>query len=326
MATLKEVAIKAGVSIATASCALNNSPKVSEKTKIRILEAAKELDYSPNKIARNLKKQKTETIGLFLSDLGGPFYSELIRGVQEVAIMNGYDMIVCSTYGGVKSTAYSFLKEKAVDGAIVLAADITDEQLKSVSRKNFPIVLLDRELKSENIYNVLINNKNGAYDAANHLISKGHKNIGCVLGPIDSYDANERYDGFLEAISDNGLSTNPSYIVRGGFTEEGGYQAVRIMLSSNKPPDAIFCTNDEMAIGAIKAIKEKKFKIPQDIALMGFDDIKLASYVRPALTTIGHPKYEWGTTAALLLFQLLNDGFDGDNIVLPTELIVRKST
>lgn len=325
MATLKEVAIKAGVSIATASCALNNSPKVSEKTKIKILEVAKELDYSPNKMARNLKKQKTETIGLFLSDLGGPFYSELIRGVQEVAMMNGYDMIVCSTYGGVKSTGYSFLKEKAVDGAIVLAADITDEQLNAVSRKNFPIVLLDRELKAESVYNVLINNKKGAYDATSYLINKGHEKIGCVLGPSDSYDANERYNGYLEALKDNDLPIIPNYVVRGGFTEDGGYQAVRIMLASNKP-DAIFCTNDEMAIGAIKAIKEKKLKIPEDIALIGFDDIKLASYVRPALTTISHPKYEWGTTAALILFQLLNDGFNGDNIILPTELIIRKST
>lgn len=325
MITLKEVASRAGVSIATASCALNNSPKVSEKTKIKILEAAKELNYSPNKMARNLKKQKTETIGLFLSDLGGPFYSELIRGVQEVAMMNGYDMIVCSTYGGVKSTGYSFLKEKAVDGAIVLATDITDEQLKAVTRKNFPIVLLDRELKAENVYNILINNKKGAYDATCYLIDKGHKKIGCVLGPIDSYDAEERYNGYLEALKDNNMSFNPSNLVRGGFTEEGGYQAVRIMLASDKP-DAIFCTNDEMAIGAIKAIKEKKYKIPQDIALMGFDDIKLASYVRPALTTVSHPKYEWGTTAALMMFQALNVGFNGDNIVLPTELIIREST
>lgn len=325
MVTLREVAEKAGVSIATASCALNNSPKVSKRTKEKILEAAKELKYTPNKMARSLKKRKTETIGLFLSDFGGPFYSDLIKGVQKVVMMNGYDMIVCSTYGGEKSTGYSFLKEKGVDGAIILSSDISDEQLKDISRKDFPIILLDRELYLDNIYNVLISNKKGAYDATQYLAQKGYKTIGCIMGPVDSYDAQERYNGYLDAMADVNLPVIPNFSIRGDFTEDGGYQAVRIMLASQKP-DAIFCSNDEMALGALKAINEKGMNVPHDIALIGFDDIILASYIKPSLTTISHPKYEWGTTAAQILFQALNKGYKGKNIVLPTKLIIRETT
>ena len=325
MGTLKDVACLAGVSIATASCAMNNSPSVTEKTKMKVLEAARELNYIPNKTARNLKKQKTETIGLFISDFGGPFYSELVRGVQEVVLMNNYDLIVCSTYGGVNSTGYSFMKEKIVDGAIVLATNLTDEQIRDVTRNNYPIVVLDRELEGEGISNVLISNFKGAYDATKHLLEIGRRKIGCILGPIDSYDANERYRGYLQALEEYSMPVNPNFIVRGGFTEESGYKAARLMLAS-EIPDAIFCANDEMAIGALKAIREENLSVPQDIALAGFDDILLVSYITPALTTISHPRYTLGTTAAQVLFQMLNNGNKSEKIIIPTKLIVRDST
>ncbi len=326
MATLKDVAKKAGVSIATVSCALNDSDKVKGDTKEKILRAAKELNYTPNKMARSLKKRKTETIGLFLSDLGGPFYSELIRGVQDTVMMNGYDMIVCSTYGGEKSTGYSFLKERGVDGAIILSSDITNEMLRAVSKSDLPLVLLDREFTLDNIHNVLINNRKGAYEVTKHLIEQGYKKIGCVMGPVDSYDGNERYKGYTDAMKEAGMTIETGLSVRGGFTEEGGYQATRIMIASHDV-DAVFCANDEMAIGAIKAIEEKGWSVPKNIAVAGFDDIVLASYIRPSLTTVSHPKFEWGAAAAQLLFQSLNDeNINGGTIMFPTELVHREST
>lgn len=325
MATLKDVAVKAGVSIATVSCALNNSDKVTKKTKEKVLQAAKELNYTPNKAARNLKKRKTETIGLFLSDFGGPFYNELIQGVQDVAMKFNYNMIVCSTYGGRKSTAYTFMNEKAVDAAIVLATNLTNEMILDVSRDGFPMVLLDRELDGPEIYNICIDNKKGAFEATKHLIDNGCNKIACMLGPEDSYDSQKRYEGYQIAMENGGKELNSDLIIRSDFTENGGYQAMMTLLGKNEF-DGIVCLNDEMAIGTIKAAKEKGLSIPNDVSVIGFDDIILASYMQPSLSTVCHPNYEWGVQAANCIFGVLEGKSEIKVKVLDTNLVIRESS
>lgn len=322
MATIKDVAKKAGVAISTVSYALNDSAKISEVTRKRVIRAAEELNYRPNGAARNLKKQKSGTIGLFLNDLSGPFYSQIIEGVQEIVASNDHNLIVCSTYGGENSSAHRFLKEKFVDGAIIMGAAIQDSLILQLACESFPIVVLDRELSSDYVRSVLIDNEQGAYDAVSHLIKLGRRSIEFLSGPINAYDNLKRFEGYKRALEEHGLPALSKPRIHGRYTEASGYQAMKVLLAGNQLPDAIFAANDEMAIGAIRALQEAHIQVPNQIAIVGFDNIQIASYVRPSLTTVGHSKYELGAIATQSVFHLQREE---NTIVLPTELIIRQS-
>lgn len=325
MVTIKDVASKAGVSISTTSYALNNSSRVSEKTKARILKVAQELDFHPNGTARNLKMQKTNTIGFFVNDLGGPFYSELIQGVQEIASSNGYDLIICGNYGQNDSTVNKFLMGRRVDGAIILAPGISDDILLKVAKSNFPIIVLDRDLKAECIYSVLIDNEKGAYEAVNHLVGQGYHHILYLSGPDDSYDNKKRFYGYLRTLEANSIVYDEKWYIKGKFTEQSGYNAVTKLIETGNIPEAIFSANDEMAIGAIRALENKGYKVPEDVAIVGFDDIRLSSYIQPKLTTVKHPKYELGILASHMLFRALKGEEVIQSVVLSTDLVIRES-
>ncbi|MDI3312349.1 MAG: LacI family DNA-binding transcriptional regulator [Thermoanaerobacterium sp.] len=325
MATIKDVASLAGVAISTASYALNNNPRISNETKEKVLAAARQLNYQPNGIARDLKSNKTNTIGLILSDLSGPFYSELIKGIQDVTIANGYDLIAVSSIGGKNSTAVKFLKEKRTDGVIVLAHNIDNKLIINAARKDMPVVLLDRPLDSEYVLNIQVDNEGGAYKAVEHLISLGHNEIIYLSGPNNSYDNLKRFEGYKRALKDNKINFSGRWLYQGNFTKEGGYHAAKVMLLQNDLPDAIFAANDEMAIGAIEAFKQAGVEIGKDIAIVGFDDIQLAEYVNPSLTTVKQPMREMGAMAAQQIFQALNGNFFTEPILLQTELIIRES-
>jgi LacI family transcriptional regulator len=326
MATIKDVAKLAGVAVSTASYALNNSSKISPGTKRKVIDAAVQLNYQKNGLARDLKLNKTQTIGLILSDLSGPFYSELIKGVQEVTLSNEYDLIACSSLGGYSSTAVKFLKEKRVDGVIVLAANIDDLIIMESVREDFPIVVLDRELTANSIINVSVDNIHGGYLAAKHLLDAGHQDILFVGGPPNSRDNQLRYQGFLNALTEREIHYTPKWNLEGKFTREGGYYTAKMIMMQGKLPSAIFCANDEMAIGAVQAFQESGLQVPFDISVVGFDDIEIVQYMNPPLTTVKQPKYEMGSLAAHLIFQALNGDIPTREYVLPTELIVRNST
>ena len=321
-ATIKDVAKLAGFAVSTVSYALNNSPKISEETRKKVVRAAKELNYRPSNAARNLKKQKSETIGLFLNALGGPFYSQLIEGVQEVVAAHDYKLIVCSTFGGDNSSAHRFMREKFVDGAIIMAADIQDGLIVQLANKSFPIVVLDRELNTDYVHSVRIDDEQGAYDVVSHLIKLGRKKIDFLSGPVAAYDNAKRFAGYKRAMEEHGLPYSKVIKVQGRYTESTGYQSMKLMLSANRLPDAVFAANDEMAIGAIRALQEANLSVPGDVAIAGFDNIHQSSYVRPALTTVGHSRYELGAIATQSLF---NTEREGKSIVLPTELVIRQS-
>lgn len=325
MATIKDVAKLAGVAVSTASYALNNSTKISPETTRRVLDAAAQLNYQKNGLARDLKLSKTQTIGLILSDLSGPFYSELIKGVQEVTLSNGYDLIACSSVGGYNSTAVKFLKEKRVDGVIVLAANIDDLIILESVREDFPIVVLDRELKADFIMSVSVDNIHGGYLATKYLLDAGHGNILFIGGPPNSRDSQLRYQGFLNALHERKIDYTPKWNLEGKFTREGGYYAAKMILMQGKLPSAVFCANDEMAIGMIQAFQESGLQVPFDISVVGFDDIEITQYMNPPLTTVKQPKYEMGSLAAHLVFQALQGDIPTREYVLPTELIVRNS-
>jgi LacI family transcriptional regulator len=325
MATIKDVAKLAGVSLSTASYALNGHEKISEATREKVLEAAKQLNYQKNGFASDLKRSRTKTIALILRDLSGPYYSELIRGVQETAIEHGYDLIACSSFGGADSTAIKFLAEKRVDGAIVLAHNLNDAKIIDSAREGFPIIVLDRQLEGEHIINVSVDNEHGAFMATEFLIKNGHKNIAYISGPPKSLDNKLRFKGYQQALHQFGLDYQSKWNISGRFTSEGGYTATKLLIAQGNLPDAIFYANDEMAVGGLKAFKEAEIRVPEDISIIGFDDILLAEYVNPSLTTIRQPKYEVGALSAHLIFQALDGERLDQNYKLPTELIVRNS-
>ncbi|WP_175987680.1 LacI family DNA-binding transcriptional regulator [Bacillus sp. Marseille-Q1617] len=325
MATIKDVAKLSGVAVSTASYALNNSTKVSEETRQKVIAAAKELNYQKNGLASDLKRTSTNTIALILSDLSGPYYSELIKGVQDVASTNGYDLIACSSIGGAQSTAVKFLREKRVDGVIILAHNIDDKTILDSAREGFPIVVLDRSVQSDHVVQIEVDNEHGAFMATEHLIEKGSRDIAYVSGPYNSHDNELRFKGYQSALEKHGIEYRSKWKVSGGFTREGGYQATKMLIAQKDVPQAIFYANDEMAIGGLQALNEKKLSVPDDISIIGFDDIQLSEYVSPPLTTMRQPKYEAGALAVHLIFQVLSKEKVDSNYKLTTELIERKS-
>ncbi|AWB45778.1 LacI family transcriptional regulator [Paenibacillus sp. CAA11] len=325
MATIKDVAKLAGVALSTASYALNGDSKVSAKTREKVLEAARQLNYRKNGFAMDLKRSRTNTIALILTDLSGPYYSELIRSVQDVALAHGYDLIACSSMGGQDSTAVKFLREKRVDAAIVLAHNITNDILYESASQRFPIVVMDREISSEGLINVLVDGEQGGYTATRHLIDCGHKSIAYISGPSNSYDNSLRHQGYLRAMKEAGLEEKAKWRLNGSFIREGGYKATKMMMMQGELPSAVFYGNDEMAIGGMMALQEGGLSVPEDISVIGFDDIQLAEYLNPPLTTIHQPMHELGSLAGHLLFQMLDGDEVNDTYKLMIKLISRES-
>ncbi|MFC0525842.1 LacI family DNA-binding transcriptional regulator [Pontibacillus salicampi] len=325
MATIKDVAKRAGVAISTVSYALNGNEKVSQATMDKVLKAAKELNYQKNGFASDLKRTKTNTIALILSDMSGPYFSELIKGVQEVAASNQYDLIACSSVGGDRSTATKFLKEKRVDGAIILASNISTKLIEESAREDFPIVVLDREVENPYAVHVEVDNQHGAFQAAEYLMKRGHRSIGYVSGPVDSHDDQERFKGYKSALDKYDIPFQSKWKIGGDFTRDGGYRATKMLIVQQNLPDAIFYANDEMAIGGLQAFTEKGIRVPEDISIIGFDDIQLSEYVTPPLTTVRQPKYEAGALAVHIIFQMLAGEEVEKYFNLSTDFIERSS-
>ena len=324
MSNIKDVAKEAGVSISTVSYALNNSGSVSDKTRKKILDAAKKLGYKPNGIARSLKTKKTSMIGVFLNDFDGPIYSEIIRGVQEVTRSNNYEMIVAECMANENDVSHIFT-QRIVDGAIILSTQISSKVVEEYASSDFPIVVLDRELEGEYISNILIDNKTACYQLVKYICDLGIQEVAVINGPKGTYDSEKRYEGTLQGIRDFGLIVKDNHFLVGNFTEHSGYECTLKILEDPKYPEVIICANDEMAIGAMKAIREKGLRIPEDISVTGFDDIELASYVTPQLTTIHRPACELGILAAHILFNSMKGNTRKFHQVLSSELVIRDS-
>ncbi|WP_257211917.1 LacI family DNA-binding transcriptional regulator [Mesotoga sp. H07.pep.5.3] len=329
LATIKDVAKLAGVSISTVSYVLNNSNRIGEETRQKVLKAAKELNYVPNTFARSLKKEKYDLVSLIVHEIKGPFYDSLVKGIQDVLHNMGYNLLIYCTLENRRQDVAKFLKNDIVDGLIIMTPTVKSEDIESFSR-DFPVVTLDRVLKSERVRSVRIGNERGSYEVVRHLHELGHRRIGFIKGSKDTLDARERYSGFTGAMKKFGLNVVAGDVLEGDFTEESGRSSMSGYLEANrgrKIATAFYCANDETAIGALKAINEYGLRVPEDISLVGFDDIELSSYITPKLTTVRRPMYQLGSLAAHMLISLIFGKYDEvSNINLDVTLVVRDST
>lgn len=319
MVTIKDVAKHARVSITSASYALNNTGTISSSTRERVLKAAEELNYHPNAFARNLKKPKTRTIGVFIARFGGSFYDEILEGIHNAVLQTDYELLVCPESRLVRK----FLTQRQVDGAIVFDSKIKSELILKLASKNFPIVVLDRNLQSEYLFPLLVDNQQGTVEAFNHLYSQGARRIYYISGALDSFDNNERMNVFLSEADKNNITVT---CFDGNFTEASGYEIARSLFSLQNVPEAVFCANDQMAIGFLKAMREFNLKAPEDIAVVGFDDIQISKYIHPSLSTIGASRFSWGSAAASQLIDFLENKHPFQSYRIPTRLIKRESS
>lgn len=300
MATIKDIAKAAGNSISTVSYALNNDKRISEKTAERIKKIALEMNYFPSAAARNLKKQKTNTILVAISDFGGPVYHELLDGIHHEFAINEYTMIVSTG-----ASTDRMLKHRASDGAIISDINITDSFLEQISKNFNPIIVLDRSLNDTNIYNITIDNYQAMYDLTNDVIKSGYKRIAFVHGVKDAYDNRTRFLGFNKALEENGLKLFKEYF--GNFTKESGEKIGTKILNETNKPDMLICSNDEMALGIMEVLQNNNIEIPNDIGISGFDDITLSSYFNPGLSSIRIDHFSWGQRVAKTMLKLLKE-------------------
>ncbi len=319
MVTIKDLAKKAGVSISTASYAINDDPRISKETKERILEIARKLNYHPNAAARNLKRKRTNIIGVFVDGFKGPVYSKILDGIHLEVTNNNFNIIVSSGESG-----RNLLLEQQVDGAIIIDRSLDDELIIHVTNNGIPAIVLDRRLSGKNIYESMLNNEEISYELIKEMIKRGYKKIGYVSGSPKSYDNLHRYKGVVKALTEHNMPT--TYYYKGDFTKESGYKVGKELISKNSElPDFLFCANDEMAIGVMDAFQEHNIKIPDDIAIAGFDNIELSQYYRPKLTTIDVEHFKWGRELAKALINVLNNNSDTVDVKAKCKIIYRES-
>ena len=329
MTTIREVANRAGVSYTTVSHVINNTRFVSNETRDRVLAAMRDLNYRPNALAQSLRSGKTHTLGLILPDSSNPFFAEVARSIEDAAFQLGYSVILCNTEGeGHRELLYvDVLSKKQVDGIIFVATGDQGDSLDFLQRQALPVLVVDRDLPEIHADAVLTDNRQGGCQATGHLIELGHRRIGCISGPSHLTPSADRTIGYRKAMEDAGLHAPEELILRGDFHPESGRVATAALLALPEPPTAIFACNDLMALGALRAAAEAGFRVPEDLSIVGFDDIELASYTTPPLTTIAQPKVDIGHRAAQLLVERIAEKNSPHcREVLPTALIMREST
>jgi LacI family transcriptional regulator len=328
MTTIKEVAAHAGVSSATVSHVINRTRFVSESAREQVQKAMSELDYRPNALARSLRSGITHTLGLILPDSANPFFAEVGHCIEIAAFEAGYSVILCNTENDfAKETLYmDVLTKKLVDGMIFVATGEGSGTLKKLVELKIPIVVMDRDFPGLELEVVLSDNLQGGYLATQHLISLGHKRIGCIAGPSGINPSSQRIIGFKQAMQEANLVIDPKLILSGDFHPESGWEAGRAILRLPDAPTAIFACNDLMAMGVLRAATEMGIRVPDDLALVGYDDIELASYTNPPLTTIKQPKVEMGlATLNILLSRIKDKQSAPQRALLPISLVVRGS-
>lgn len=329
--TRDDVARRAGVSPATVSYVVNRGPRpVSAKARAKVLRAIEETGYEPSDIARGLRLKKTNTFGIILPDNSNPFFAALERGVSEAAHATGYGLVTChSGYDVDRETGFvSLIRSKQVDGVVLVPAAHEVPALDLLLQYKIPVVVADRKVSTPSIPCVTADDFRAGLMATKHLLDLGHRSIAFIARPSYLKHSADRLRGYRAALKEFCVEPRPEWVVKGGFTFEAGAEAMRRVLDLSPRPTAVFAYNDIQAIGAMRAALEAGLTIPGDLSIVGFDDIPVAAYMTPPLTTVSQPKHEMGRLAAELLVKMLAGPSPSgmNHIILKTELIVRAST
>ncbi len=328
---LMDVAKLAGVGVGTASRVINNHPSVRDDKRQRVLDAIQKLDYQCNEIARSLKANRTKTVGVLIPDIANEFYADVVRGIEDAASSQGYTYLLSSTDSNTEKelTAINIMREKQVDGIVLLSHTAAPELLHFIESNALDAVLVASTSGPASIASVNIDNRQAAYEAVCHLAQLGHTRIAMVCGPQNDQSGGvDRMKGYRQALEQHHLPFGEETLAVGvNYTVKAGYDCTCRLLSRRPRPTAIFLASDYMAIGAVRAAEEQGLRVPQQLSVLGFDNLSVAEYFTPALTTVNQPRYRMGLEAMKLLFELIRGNPSAQRkLLLPHELVVRNST
>lgn len=328
--TIYDVAREANVSMATVSRVVNGNPNVKPTTRKKVLEVIERLGYRPNAVARGLASKKTTTVGVIIPDIANTVFSELARGIEDIATMYKYNIILSNSDQNKDKELHLFntMLGKQVDGLVFMSGNITDEHVAEFSKSPVPIVLAGSIEKTGTIPSVNIDYERAAYDAINTFIENGHKQIAIVVGPLTEPVNSEKWlAGYKRALSEAGLEFHEDLVAEGDYTYDSGIEAFEKLLEAENRPTAIFVASDEMALGVVHGAEDKGFSIPEDFEIITSDNTKLSLMVRPQLTTVVQPLYDIGAVAMRLLTKLMNkEEVENQTVILPYRIEKRNST
>lgn len=329
MTNIKEVAKRAGVSSSTVSRVISGKNYVNEQTKERVLRAIKELDYRPNALAKSLKLGSSNTVALIVPSIENDIFPAIARGVEDTARKNGYTVILCNTDDdiSVEKDYINKVRTRWVDGMIICTMQENSDHIRALQAQNFPIVLTTRTV-DDSIDAVIIDNYHAAYDAVSYLIKTGHRRIALALGTTDLLVYRRRLDGYLAALRDNGIPIDENLIINEGNAVNSFYYLTQNLVNRGISFDAVFATSDAKAIVVIRALKDKGIRVPEDVSVMGFDNVEISAMVDPPLSTVSQPLYAMGALSMKKLVWLIHRKEPAPPVVdvLDTDLIIRKST
>ncbi|WP_428244260.1 LacI family DNA-binding transcriptional regulator [Gynuella sp.] len=309
MATIKDVARIAGVSISTVSRVINNPESVAQEKRDAVNQAMKEVAYRPNTLARALVSNRSDCIGLMVGELGGIFFAQAMQGIDKVVVQEGKHVIITSGYhtDHMEREAIEFLIQRRCDGLILHSKALSDDALREVASRPTPVVFINRLIPGLEDRCIFVNNVNGGHLATEFLIQKGHREIAFICSNLASVpDGLEREQGYFEALRQASIQPRNELVMRAFPDEQGGYEATKRLIHSGQSFSALFAYSDQMAVGAINALDDHHLKVPEDVSVIGFDDVDMAKYLRPSLTTIHYPINAMGARAALRVLSMID--------------------
>jgi len=329
MTTIRDVARLAGVAPITVSRVINNNDYASKETRLRVLQAIEQLGYVPNSLSQSFRWKQTGLLALLVTDITNPFWTTVARGIEDAVSDAGFNVILCNTDENAEEVEryLRVLLAKQIDGVFIVPASSDSEQIKALKRQGIPAIVLDRRLPELLLDAVRCDSEQGAYLVTQYLLSLGHHRIALINGPAGLSTVEDRLEGYLRAFAEANLTPCSELIFNGHFTFESGEELATRALSITPPPTAIFAANNFLALGSIKALRERGMQIPADISLAGFDDLPFTQLIEPALTVATQPAYEMGRKAVELLLARLAKTLPDQpqEIILPTGLIIRQS-
>lgn len=328
--TIYDVANEAGVSMATVSRVVNGNPNVKPTTRKKVLDAIERLGYRPNAVARGLASKKTTTVGVIIPDIASIFFSELARGIEDIATMYNYNIILCNSDQNKDKELHllNTLLGKQVDGIVFMGGKVTEEHVEEFKRSPVPIVLAATLDQQKETPSVNIDYEQAVYDAVKYLIGQGHKKVGMVSGPLeDPINGEYKFAGYRRALEESGMPIDDRCVVVGDYTYDSGIEAMDTFLQMDEKPTAIFAGTDEMCLGVIHGAQDQGNNIPDDFEVISFDNTRLSLMVRPTLTTVVQPMYDIGAVAMRLLTKFMNnEKVEDQTVVLPHRIEFRDST